>query len=50
VADPSAAKEILKFDPVHSDISTIIKTAWAWHLKAHPLRDEVAADGPVTKG
>lgn len=44
VADPSAAKEVLKFQPVHSDISTIIKTAWAWHLKAHPLRDEVAAD------
>jgi UDP-glucose-4-epimerase GalE len=50
VADPGAAKEILRFYPLHSDISTIIKTAWAWHMKAHPLRDKVAADGPVTKG
>jgi UDP-glucose-4-epimerase GalE len=37
VANPLAAKEALRFSPVHSDISTIIKTAWAWHLKAHPL-------------
>jgi UDP-glucose-4-epimerase GalE len=41
VADPSAAKEVLKFRPVHSDISTIIKTAWAWHSKAHPRRAEM---------
>jgi UDP-glucose-4-epimerase GalE len=38
VADPSAAREALKFSPAHSDILTIIKTAWAWHLKAHPIR------------
>jgi UDP-glucose-4-epimerase GalE len=38
VADPSAARQMLRFQPVHSDISTIIKSAWAWHLKAHPLR------------
>jgi UDP-glucose-4-epimerase GalE len=31
VADPSAARRILKFDPVSSDINTIISTAWAWH-------------------
>ena len=43
VADPSAAKDALRFSPVHSDISTIIKTAWAWHLKAHPLRAETDA-------
>src|SRR5665213_924572 len=41
VADPSAAREALKFHPVHSDIATIIKTAWAWHSKAHPLRAEM---------
>jgi UDP-glucose 4-epimerase len=42
VADPSVSREALKFRPVHSEISTIIKTAWAWHLKAHPLRTEPA--------
>jgi hypothetical protein len=35
VADPSAARETLKFKPAHSDLATIIRTAWAWHQKAH---------------
>jgi UDP-glucose-4-epimerase GalE len=38
VADPSAARETLKFEPAHSDLATIIRTAWAWHRKAHPLK------------
>ena len=38
VADPSAARAILKFRPAHSDLATIIRTAWAWHRKAHPLK------------
>jgi UDP-glucose-4-epimerase GalE len=38
VADPSAARKALMFSAQHSDIATIIKTAWAWHTKAHPLR------------
>ena len=38
VADPTAAREILKFRPAHSDLATIIRTAWAWHRKAHPLK------------
>ena len=38
VADPSAARDTLKFQPVHSDLATIIRTAWAWHKKAHPLK------------
>jgi UDP-glucose-4-epimerase GalE len=37
VADPTAARETLEFRPVHSDLATIIRTAWAWHKKAHPL-------------
>jgi UDP-glucose 4-epimerase len=38
VADPSAAREVLKFRPAHSDLATIIRTAWAWHRTAHPLK------------
>jgi UDP-glucose-4-epimerase GalE len=38
VADPSAAREVLKFTPRHSDLPTIIRTAWAWHQKAHPRK------------
>src|ERR1700704_2090538 len=40
VADPTAARETLKFRTAHSDLATIIKTAWAWHQKAHPLKTE----------
>jgi UDP-glucose-4-epimerase GalE len=40
VADPTAARETLKFHPVHSDLATIIRTAWAWHKKAHPLKTD----------
>ena len=43
VADPTAARETLKFRAAHSDLATIIRTAWAWHRKAHPLK----ADAPV---
>jgi UDP-glucose-4-epimerase GalE len=39
VADPSAAREVLKFTPQHSDLPTIIRTAWAWHQQAHPLKN-----------
>jgi UDP-glucose-4-epimerase GalE len=38
VADPSEARETLQFYPKHSDLATIVRTAWAWHQKAHPLR------------
>jgi len=38
VADPTAARETLKFSTTHSDLATIIRTAWAWHQKAHPLK------------
>ena len=40
VADPTAARETLKFVPAHSDLATIIRTAWAWHKKAHPLKTD----------
>jgi UDP-glucose 4-epimerase len=43
VADPAAARETLQFQPSHSNLATIIRSAWAWHQKAHPLM----ADEPV---
>jgi UDP-glucose 4-epimerase len=46
VADPAAARATLQFRPAHSDLATIIRTAWAWHQKAHPLQaDEVVRVG-----
>jgi UDP-glucose 4-epimerase len=44
VADPSAARKTLKFVPEHSDLATIIRTAWAWHRQAHPLKSTDAAN------
>jgi UDP-glucose-4-epimerase GalE len=38
VADPSAARKVLNFVPRHSDLPTVIRTAWAWHQRAHPLK------------
>jgi UDP-glucose 4-epimerase len=38
VADPGAARETLQFKPSRSDLATIIRTARAWHRKAHPLK------------
>jgi UDP-glucose-4-epimerase GalE len=38
VADPSAARADLGFVPTHSDIATIVKSAWAWHQSAHPKK------------
>ena len=42
VADPSAARSVLNFTPAYSDLPTIIRTAWAWHQKAHPLEARVS--------
>jgi UDP-glucose-4-epimerase GalE len=45
VADASAARDTLNFRPARSDLVTIIRTAWAWHKRAHPLKmDEPVLD------
>jgi len=33
---------VLNFTPAYSDLPTIIRTAWAWHQKAHPLEARVS--------
>lgn len=38
VANPEAARDVLKFEARHSDLPTIIRSAWAWHRQAHPLK------------
>jgi UDP-glucose 4-epimerase len=38
VADPSKAKRKLGFTASRSDLPHIIRSAWAWHQKAHPSR------------
>jgi UDP-glucose 4-epimerase len=35
---------VLGFQPRHSDLETIIRTAWRWHQQAHP-RKNAAAEG-----
>ena len=42
IADPMRARSVLGFEPVHSDLPTIIRTAWAWHRRAHPRRKTAA--------
>jgi hypothetical protein len=37
IADPSAAQSVLDFNPIHSDLETIIRTAWKWHIKGRTL-------------
>lgn len=37
IADPSSARHVLGFKPIHSDLPIIIRTAWQWHQRAHPL-------------
>jgi UDP-arabinose 4-epimerase len=39
VADPSKAECKLGFKAYRSDLRNIIRSAWAWHQKAHPRRN-----------
>jgi UDP-glucose 4-epimerase/UDP-arabinose 4-epimerase len=39
IADPARARRALDFDPVRSDLATIIQSAWAWHRRVHPRRN-----------
>lgn len=36
IADSSLAKRELGFNPLRSDLGTIIESSWAWHMRAHP--------------
>ncbi len=43
VADARKAQDGLGFAPAYSDMETIIKTAWDWHVKTHPAKTLQAA-------
>jgi UDP-glucose 4-epimerase/UDP-arabinose 4-epimerase len=45
IADPARARQELGFDPVRSDLETIVRTAWAWHRRAHPRRNSPESTG-----
>jgi UDP-arabinose 4-epimerase len=44
VANPARAREALGFQPELSDLTAIVRTAWAWHRKAHLRRNVIQVD------
>lgn len=45
VADARRAREKLGFNPAFSNLETIIRSAWAWHQRAHPRLIEARVHG-----
>ena len=45
VSDAKQARSLLEFAPRHSDMATIVRTAWAWHQRAHPRLSRSAEAG-----
>jgi UDP-glucose-4-epimerase GalE len=43
IADASLARAELGFAPRLSDLPTIVRTAWDWHVRAHPRRNQRVA-------
>ncbi|MGH7051242.1 MAG: UDP-glucose 4-epimerase GalE [Acetobacteraceae bacterium] len=39
VASAARARTAFGFDPVQSDLASIVRTAWAWHRRADPSHD-----------
>jgi len=38
IADNRLARRVLGFEPKHSDLRSIIESAWQWHCVTHPMR------------
>jgi UDP-glucose-4-epimerase GalE len=47
VADASLARAELGFEPLRSDLTTIVRTAWRWHRRAHPAKVEARVLGAL---
>ena len=43
VADPTKIKKELGFSPKYSDLETIVKTAWQWHVKNSKLNPSASS-------
>ena len=41
IADASLGRSELGWNPHRSDLQTIVRTAWAWHLRAHPRKSDL---------
>ena len=39
LGDITRARKHLGFEPVNSELSNIVATAWKWHQKAHPVKN-----------
>lgn len=50
IADSTRARHELDFDPVRSDLATIVRTAWSWHRRVHPRRNAPVPAGLVSEG
>ena len=46
VADAALGRRELGWGPQRSDLETIVRTAWAWHRRAHPKKGEVKMRPP----
>jgi UDP-arabinose 4-epimerase len=46
IADAALARSEIGFAPAHSDLRTIVSTAWNWHVRTHPQRGAPAALTP----
>jgi UDP-arabinose 4-epimerase len=42
VADPALSKAELAWEPHRSNLTRIVRTAWAWHRRAHPKLSSVS--------
>ena len=46
IADPMLARTELGWEPRQSDLATILRSAWAWHRRVHPITDVAGRSKP----
>jgi UDP-glucose 4-epimerase len=48
VADPSVARQVIYFEAPSSDLTSIISSAWSWHISQRPVADQ-AGNVPLAR-